>query len=260
MTSDIKEFISTCEACRTFEVSQQKETLIPHDIPDRPWDKVGCDLFQLQDKQYLVTVDYYSTFWEVDCLESDTTANKVIKKLKNQFARHGIPEVVVSDNGPQFKCEAFKKFSNKWDFNHVTSSPGHSRGNGKAEAAVKVVKNILKKTQRANKDPYLGLLEYRNTPTQDLNTSPAQRLFNRRTRSVLPMSTSLLEPRTRPQNEYPNIVCRGQKIKDKYDRHAKDLPVLKEGDAVRVKPFPLRDQTWKKGTIVQRLSKGHMTW
>ena len=72
------------------------------------------------------------------------------------------------------------------------SAPYHSRSNGKAEAAVKIAKRLLKRSQ----DPYLALLEWRNTPTVDLDTSPCQRLMGRRTRSVVPIHRKKLESST----------------------------------------------------------------
>lgn len=58
----------------------------------------------------------------------------------------------------------FRAFSESWEFQHVTSSPGHSQSNGQAERSVQTVKNMLKKVQSSNGDPYIALLEYSNTP------------------------------------------------------------------------------------------------
>ena len=73
---------------------------MPHKVPSRPWEKVGANIFEHDDKEYLIMVDYYSNFWEVDRLP-DMKASTVILKLKNHFARYGCPVQVVSDNGPQ---------------------------------------------------------------------------------------------------------------------------------------------------------------
>lgn len=81
---------------------------------------------ECQEKSFLVTMDYYSGFWEVDRLQSTTSAT-VIRKLKARFARYGIPSTLVSDNGPPFASEVFRKFSEQWDLEHVTSSPGHAQ-------------------------------------------------------------------------------------------------------------------------------------
>ena len=73
----------------------------------------------------------------------------------------------------------------------MTSPPKHAKSNGKAESAVKVAKKIFKKAHRDNKDPWLALLDQRNTPTQGVNSSPVQRLMSRRTRTLLPVSELL---------------------------------------------------------------------
>ena len=91
----------------------------------------------MDNKQYLVTVDYYRCYFEVDELAS-TTSNAIIRKLSAHFARHGIPEVAISDNGPQFAAEKFARFAQTWDFKHATSSPGYPQSNGLAEKQYKL--------------------------------------------------------------------------------------------------------------------------
>ena len=138
MSSEIKQFIERCKVCRAFDRKQPKETLIPHEVPDRPWAKVGVDLFTYRGRNYLICVDYYSSFWEIDPLDN-TTSGTIIQKLKSQFAKHGTPETCVSDNGPQFASVEFKEFSRQWNFELVMSSPTYPQSNGKVEAAVNSV-------------------------------------------------------------------------------------------------------------------------
>lgn len=111
----------------------------------------------------MVTVDCYSKFFELDCLP-DTSSSTVISKLKHNFARHGIPDMVISDNGTQYTLAEFNKFARKWNFGHETVSPGNSKANSAAEAAVKTAKRILRKCKAGGEDPYLGLMNWRNTP------------------------------------------------------------------------------------------------
>ena len=99
------------------------------------------DLFSCNDLNYLITVDYYSGFWEVDALP-DIASRTVINKLKAYFARYGILDVCISDNGPHFLSEEFKAFSHKWQFEHKTSLPGYPQSKGKAEQAVKAAKTF----------------------------------------------------------------------------------------------------------------------
>ena len=101
MSQDIEAEVKTCEICNAHKKHQQKEPLHPHTVPQRPWSKVGADLFEVDGRNYLLLVDYYSGFFELDYL-SDTTSKSVISKIKSQIARYGIFEDLISDNGPQF--------------------------------------------------------------------------------------------------------------------------------------------------------------
>lgn len=143
MYAELKEMIATCETCRKYETSHKKESLIPHEVSSRPWEQEGVDLFELNIKEYMITVDYYINFWESDRLTS-TTSSAVVLKLKNHFARYGCPDRLINDNGPQFMLSEFRKLTNDWDFEHRTSSPGNSKANGKVESAVKTAKNLLR--------------------------------------------------------------------------------------------------------------------
>ena len=106
-----------------------------------------------------------------------------------------IPNVLRSDNGPQFSSDAFKQFSSQWGFSHITVSPYHPQVNGLAEKFVQIVKRLLTKAKEAKSDPYLSLLEYRNTIIDSIAT-PAQLLMSRRLRSVLPITPKQLTPKT----------------------------------------------------------------
>jgi len=107
--------------------------LLSSPIPSYPWKKVGADLFYFKGKTYLVVVDYFSQYPEVVLKLQDTTSKGLITTLKPIFARHGIPEIFISDNGPQFASHEMKQFASMYGFTHVTSSPHYPRSNGLAE-------------------------------------------------------------------------------------------------------------------------------
>nr|XP_002738307.1 PREDICTED: uncharacterized protein K02A2.6-like [Saccoglossus kowalevskii] len=252
MSAEIKDYIAKCDVCQTVGTRQQKETLIPHEVPNRPWAKVGTDQFVLNGRDYLVTVDYYSNYWEIDYLP-DTTAKTVISKLKAQFARHGIPDTCISDNGPQEVSEAFKKFSKDWGFEHITSSPRYPQSNGKVENAVKTVKNIMRKARLAGSNPYLAILDFRNTPTQGMNSSPVQRLMNRRTKTTLPTTAKLLKPSV-VRNVGKQIKKNKAKQAYYYNKGAKDVQTLQQGDTVRIMPTAISDKEWKKAEVNKQVN------
>ena len=178
MQAEVKEKVTQCSTCNAFQAKQQKEPMLSHDIPSRPWSIVSQDLFTYKNEDYLITVDHYSDFWEVDKITGDTTAATIVKCTKIHFTRYGRPDKVITDNGPQFVARGYEQFAESWEFEHVTSSPLHSQSNGKAESAVKIAKKILKKTGHENQDIYLAVLDWRNTPNET-GSSPAQKLMSR---------------------------------------------------------------------------------
>ena len=102
---------------------------------------------------------------------------------------------MMSDNGPPFNSYEFQQFATNYDVEHVTSSPHYPQSNGKVENAIKTAKSLLKKSKAARSDIYLALLEWRNTPSEGLQSSPAQRMFGRRTRTLIPTTSELLKPK-----------------------------------------------------------------
>lgn len=183
----ITEMVLKCRTCLP-ERRNHSEPLMPSECPERPWQKLGADLFELGGKTYLLIVDYLSRYVEIALL-THTKCNDVINHLKSMFARHGIPEVLMSDNGPQFSGQAFASFATAYGFQHLTSSPKFPQSNGEAERAVQTVKGLLKKAT----DPYMALLAYRATPLQN-GYSPAQLLMGRRLRTTVPTHPSELQP------------------------------------------------------------------
>ncbi|KAL1250489.1 hypothetical protein QQF64_018285 [Cirrhinus molitorella] len=133
LSKELMKMIDTCDTCARERVNL-KETLIPSEFPSRPRSTAAADLFQIDSKHHLVIVDCFSRYFEVAKLSS-TTSEAVIEHFKSIFACHVIPEVVRSDNGPQFGSVCFRVFAQDWGVSHVTSSPHFPQSNGEAERA-----------------------------------------------------------------------------------------------------------------------------
>ena len=138
MTTELCEYIAKCDICLSHRALQSKEPLLQHDIIDRPWAKIGADLCEFNGRTLLVVCDYYSNYIEVENIHKITSSG-VIKVLKTLFARYGVPDTVISDNGPQFASKEFSSFASTSGFVHTTSSPCYPQSNRKAENAVKVI-------------------------------------------------------------------------------------------------------------------------
>ena len=141
VSRDMEEFVRSCLECQQSAILP-REPLLQSPLPSHPWERVTSDLFEHKKSTYLLVVDYFSRFVEIEKLTS-TTSSSVITHLKAIFSRHGIPATLITDNGPQYSSEKMNKFSLTYGFQHVTSSPHYHQSNGQAERAVRTVKSLL---------------------------------------------------------------------------------------------------------------------
>ncbi|XP_003739435.1 uncharacterized protein K02A2.6-like [Galendromus occidentalis] len=185
LKAELREWCDSCSSCLSYQPRQPKEKLSLTPDATYPFQIIYQDLFTHSGKQYLVTVDVYSDYFEIDDLGADTTAERLVRATQKHFSRYGAPMELHSDNGPQFTSATFQDFLASWGTVHVTSSPYFPQSNGKAEAAVKVAKGLLKKCKINGEEYEYALLELRNTIQSD-GLSRAQKFFSRPLRSKLP--------------------------------------------------------------------------
>ena len=172
MTKEIRELVKSCPECLEYR-RYPREPLISTALPERPWWRLAIDLFEKEGQKYLVVVDYFSRFITAHRMQ-ETNSEAIVRELHSLFCMLGIPNSIVSDNGPQFVSDTFREFTSRFDIQHVTSSPRYAQSNGEAERAVQTVKNLMKK----NLGLPAALCAYRDTPLAN-GYSPAQLLFGR---------------------------------------------------------------------------------
>lgn len=103
MDKDVAAYVAKCDVCNSQPAEQGKEPLICHELPTRPWEKMAVDLFDLNGTEFMITVDYYSSLFEVERLASKT-AKEVVKKLGFQtswFKTMGNPSLLPSSKSSQ---------------------------------------------------------------------------------------------------------------------------------------------------------------
>lgn len=252
MCNEIRQTISQCHLCLKYARSQMSEPLINHKIPEIPWNKVGCDIFELHGQKYLLIIDYYSKYIEVEKLENCSTSYTTVKILKSVFARHGIPLTVVTDGGPQFSSDLFQAFSQEWEFDHVISSPRYAQSNGMAERNVQTAKNIFKKVFEDKKDIYLALLLYRNMQIHGAY-SPAQILMSRKLRCIIPSTEASLKPKLIDTNKYNTSLQDTQVNQQKYynKKGVFNLKPLEVGSHVYVQVQP--NSSWSPALVLEKV-------
>jgi transposase InsO family protein len=241
INKDIEEMVQKCATCQKHQNSQSKEPMHPHDVPPRPWHTLASDLFHWQQHTFLLVVDMFSKFPIIRKLTS-LSSSAVVNHLRSIFEEHGIPERFMSDNGPQYSADEFRKFATTYGFVHVTSSPHYPQSNGFIERQVQTVKQVLTKCHETGSDPYLAMLCLRTTPLDHNTPSPCELLNNRLYRCTIPSKA------LRCSDDNDALQQRQDNARVRYDHNVRPLPPLRPEEDVRVQN-PVT-KTWTPGRVV----------
>ena len=150
---------------------------------------VATDLFEIRSSKYLLLVDYYSRFPVLHKLGSPTS-RVLVQEVKAVFAELRVPNMIVSDSGPQYTSAEFKDLMKQWRIEHRIALPRNPKSNGMAERCVQTMKASLIKTMEEGEDMDLGLLTYKNIPLSRRLPSPAELLNSRKSKATTyPYST-----------------------------------------------------------------------
>lgn len=184
----IEENAAQCTTCQTVRNTPPPAAVHPWEWPAEPWQRVHIDFAgPFEGRMLLVVVDAHSKWPDVAIMKS-TTTGKTIERLEEMFSRYGLPEQLVSDNGPQFVAEEMEAFLKKNGIQHIKSAPYHPSTNGLAERFVQTLKHSLKaSTSQGSLHHRLHsfLLTYRNTPHSTTKAAPAELLLKRGLRTKL---------------------------------------------------------------------------
>ena len=122
INKDILKQYQSCKTCIRYSKSQRNEPLQSQPTPELPWHMMATDLFETKNPKYLLLVDYYSRF-PVLCKLGSTTSKVLVQEMKAVFTELGVPDIIVSDSGPQYTSVEFKEFIKHWQIEHQVSSP-----------------------------------------------------------------------------------------------------------------------------------------
>ena len=246
LDDDIQTKVQSCTQCQINQRSPTPQPLHPWEWPEHPWSRIHVDYAgPIRNRYLLVVIDSYSKWLDVAVVPSANSTN-TIQSLQNIFATHGLPQVLVSDNGAPFVSAEFKEFMLKNGIRHTTTPPYHPKSNGQVERAVQTVKRALKKSSTDSLDTQLSrfLFKYRITPHATTGIPPSELLMNRHIRSHL----DLLHP------DLPaHVQQKREQQKDHHDQHSY-FRHFEEGEKVYVKDFP-EGKTWLPGTISKKDGK-----
>jgi hypothetical protein len=245
-------------ACTECQENAKKPSNIEPTVwqwPTAPWKRIHVDFAgPFLDHQFLVVVDAHSKWVEVEIMRNITAAG-TIKALRRIFARFGLPERLVSDDGSQFTSAEFQQFLKMNNIHHTLTAPGHPATNGQAERFVQNFKNALKKMrdQSGDLDDKLQryLLSYRTTPQCATGKSPCELLMRRSLRTRL---TAI-----RPTPDTHRVP--------KEDLSTDKFRYFQPGQPVFVRNYGVHGAKWLPGVILERhgsrnyqVSVGEFVW
>lgn len=187
MDAAIEEWVRRCSPCQETRPEMPRAPVHPWETTRAPWCRLHIDFAgPFQGKTFLIIVDSYSKWLEVIAVSSMTSLT-VINALRRLFATHGLPDTVVSDNGPQFTSAEFREFLEANLIRHVTSAPFHPSTNGQAERMVRTTKEALSRIVQGDWSRRLAdfLLQQHVTPHSSTGRSPAELLMGRRVSTML---------------------------------------------------------------------------
>lgn len=248
LDSDIEKYVKKCNACMINSKTPNKSALIKFNEGKHVFDRIHIDfLGPFRGKTYLIIIDSYSKWpeiYEMQKLDSATT----IEKLRDCFARFGLPNVIVSDNGAQLVSVEFENFCKTNRILHVVSPPYHPSTNGAAENGVKSFKSAINKFLCDSKTCFQEiptlinkyLFSYRNTPHSVTEETPSKLMFSRKVKTRLDFLINTAQLRARERQ-----------IKYHHGNRIIDVEV---GELVYVRDYRNPNKpTWTKAVIEQRL-------
>ena len=249
MDADLESAVRKCHTCQANQATPAAAApLHPWEWPSQPWMRVHVDFCgPVMGKMILVVVDAHSKWIEAHPMQS-ITSSMTVEKLRSIFATHGVPAILVSDNGPSLVSAEFKRFMQRNGIKHVTTAPYHPSSNGCAERAVQTVKVGIKKMEDGNLETKLArfLFKYRSTPQTTTGSTPAELLMNRRLRTQLDQVRPSLADK---------VGLNQAKQKAHHDQHAHDR-TFNESDPVYVRSYS--GQKWSPAVLVKQT--GPVSW
>eukprot|EP00731_Ephydatia_muelleri_P002173 Em0001g2173a len=247
----LEEKAKSCLSCQEVKNNPPVAPLHPWIWPTQPWKRVHIDFAgPFKSHMFLVVIDAHSKWPEVKMMQS-TTSQRTIEVLRELFSSYGLPEQVVSDNGPQFVSAEFETFMRNNGIKHIRCAPYHPSSNGLAERFIQTFKKAMLAGDREGCDLKYRLcqflLKYRSSPHTTTDVAPCELFLKRSMRTRLDMLKPDLQRMVLDQQAHQKLI---------HDKHARGREFV-VGQNVMVRNL-LNGPKWVSGVISER--RGPLTY
>lgn len=192
---NIEEMVKACLPCQSVSTKYTAEPLQPTEMPAKPWQVIHIDLCgPFPSGENLLVCEDACTRWPEVVILRTTTSASIIGHLRKIFATHGLPEKIVTDNGPQFVSEEFKSYLTTHSITHRKVTPYWPQANAEVERFNRTIEKAIRTAHAEGKDwrkdifPFL--MNYRATPHGTTGVSPALLHLGRELRTKIPQIES----------------------------------------------------------------------
>lgn len=239
MDEDVTVQVENCKFCQDRLPKNQPEPMQTRKPPLRPFQHIAADFAFHGGHKFLVIVDCFSDWIDVIDMGKDTTAEKLVEVMAQEFVRTAVPDVMFTDGERNFDSNKFRTFLREWGCQHITSSPTYAQSNGRAEAAVKSAKKIIAACwngKRLESKAFAkAIINHRNTPTQKDKLSPAMKLYGHNIQDDLPAHRRSFKKEILSQNDViERRIKHDQKMKERYDEKTTTYKELDVGTHVAI--------------------------
>ena len=192
LDADIADYTRRCQECIHWS-QPPKEPLQAHDVPQETWERIVMDYFYMNGRLYILICDYFSKFPFLFQVKTTSFAN-LKDHLEELFSVEGIPNEIMSDNGPPFNGKEFSSYLTGLGIRHTTSSPNYPQSNGFIERQIQTMKRPLEKANSSGRSHQEALTSLRAQPLGDGLPSPSEILHGRSlvTRKASPVDLTVV--------------------------------------------------------------------
>ena len=213
--ADVNRFINECNKCQETAAAPRRPNapLKPLECPKTPLDTVHIDLMgpypSSYGQKYLVIIsDAFTKFAEFTTIDTKTPENTAKAFFETWVARYGVPAVLISDRGTEWRASLFRELSKLLKIDHRMTSPYYPQSNAKSEVINKTVISYIKATIERLQDwpdliPSLQF-SYNTGVSKATQFSPFQLMFGLRPKT--PFSDPNLMDRKFYGEQYPQMV------------------------------------------------------